>query len=44
MRAMPLIVVPANTWHRFDTPDGARIMTTTPQPTEYRVEEPTELS
>lgn len=34
------IVVPADTWHRFDTPDGARILTVTPQPTDHLVGDP----
>ena len=30
-----LIVVPRNTWHRFDSPDGVRVMTVTPQPGDH---------
>lgn len=30
-----LIVVPQNTWHRFDSPDGVRAMTVTPQPSDH---------
>lgn len=37
---MQMVVVPQNTWHRFDTPDGAKIMTITPQPTEHSLEAP----
>ncbi len=33
-----LIIVPQNTWHRFDAPDGVRVMTVTPQPTEHHRE------
>lgn len=29
-----LIVIPKNTWHRFET-DGVRILTLTPQPTDH---------
>ena len=35
-----LIVVPQSTWHRFDTPEGVKVMTVTPQPTEHSVERP----
>lgn len=30
-----MIIVPPLTWHRFDSPDGVRVMTLTPQPTEH---------
>ncbi|KEQ17928.1 cupin domain-containing protein [Endozoicomonas numazuensis] len=30
-----LIVVPKQTWHRFESPDVVKIMTVTPQPTEH---------
>ncbi|MAM69870.1 MAG: cupin [Gammaproteobacteria bacterium] len=30
-----LLVVPAKTWHRFETPKGAKVMTITPQPTDH---------
>ena len=33
-------VVPRNTWHRFETPKGVKIMTVTPQPTEHSRERP----
>ena len=29
------IIVPQNTWHRFEAPDGVGLMTATPQPTEH---------
>ncbi|MEM7341252.1 MAG: cupin domain-containing protein [Actinomycetota bacterium] len=35
MGAGQLIVVPQNTWHRFDSPDGVKVATITPQPTEH---------
>jgi mannose-6-phosphate isomerase-like protein (cupin superfamily) len=28
-------VVPQNTWHRFEAPEGVSLMTATPQPTEH---------
>ena len=34
-----LIVVPENTWHRFETP-GVKIMTVTPRPTDHSIERP----
>jgi quercetin dioxygenase-like cupin family protein len=30
-----VVIVPQNTWHQFDAPDGVCVMTTTPQPTEH---------
>ncbi|HEV2301769.1 MAG TPA: cupin domain-containing protein [Stellaceae bacterium] len=30
-----LAIVPQNTWHRFEAPDGVSLMTATPQPTEH---------
>ena len=36
-----LFVVPQNTWHRFETPEGVKIMTVTPQPTDHQVDLPT---
>lgn len=35
-----LVVVPQGVWHRFDTPDGVKVMTITPQPTDHRVDHP----
>ncbi|MEM7275119.1 MAG: cupin domain-containing protein [Actinomycetota bacterium] len=43
MTAMQMIVVPARTWHRFHTPDGVKVMTITPQPTDHQLEDPDEL-
>ncbi len=37
---LQMIVVPQGVWHRFDTPDGAKVMTVTPQPTDHRVDHP----
>jgi quercetin dioxygenase-like cupin family protein len=28
-------IVPQNTWHQFEAPDGVCVMTVTPQPTEH---------
>ncbi|HEX3864176.1 MAG TPA: cupin domain-containing protein [Stellaceae bacterium] len=30
-----MAIVPRNTWHRFEAPDGVCLMTATPQPTEH---------
>ncbi|HEV8679258.1 MAG TPA: cupin domain-containing protein [Stellaceae bacterium] len=30
-----IAIVPQNTWHRFEAPDGVCVMTATPQPTEH---------
>jgi quercetin dioxygenase-like cupin family protein len=30
-----MVIVPQNTWHQFEAPDGVCVMTTTPQPTEH---------
>ena len=30
-----LVVVPQNTWHQFEAPNGVCVMTATPQPTEH---------
>lgn len=35
-----LIVVPRNTWHRFESPDGIKVLTVTPQPTDHSIERP----
>ena len=34
------LVVPAGTWHRFETPAGVKVVTVTPQPTDHSVERP----
>lgn len=36
-----MVVVPRGVWHRFDTPEGVKVMTVTPQPTDHRVDRPT---
>ncbi len=40
LRSMEMIIVPQGVWHRFHTPDGAKIMTITPTPTEHRLDHP----
>ena len=40
LKAGELLVVPAKTWHRFETPNGAKVMTITPQPTDHSVDWP----
>ena len=35
-----LMVVPKNTWHRFESPKGVKVMTVTPQPTDHQIERP----
>ena len=36
-----LLVVPQNTWHRFDTPERVRVFAVTPQPSDHQIERPT---
>lgn len=35
LSAGTLAIVPQNTWHQFEAPDGVTLMTATPQPTEH---------
>lgn len=35
-----LLIVPQNTWHRFETPHGVKLMTVTPQPTDHSIIHP----
>jgi mannose-6-phosphate isomerase-like protein (cupin superfamily) len=35
-----LIVVPRNTWHRFETPEAVKLMSITPQPTDHSTSRP----
>ena len=37
-----MLIVPKDTWHRFESPDGVKIMTITPQPTEHSISHPGE--
>ena len=40
MRAGEMLIVPQNVWHRFETPEGVKILTATPQPTDHSVDHP----
>src|SRR5258707_4195568 len=47
LKAAMVAVVPQNTWHRFEAPDGVSIVTATPRPTEHLtvdVEDPRTLT
>src|SRR5260370_24419051 len=47
LKAGMLVIVPQNTWHRFESPEGVALMTATPKPTEHLtvdVEDPRTLS
>ena len=35
-----LVVVPQGTWHRFETPEGVKVLSVTPQPTDHSAELP----
>lgn len=35
-----LCVVPANTWHRFESSEKLKVMSVTPQPTDHQLERP----
>jgi mannose-6-phosphate isomerase-like protein (cupin superfamily) len=35
LKAGMVVIVPQNTWHRFEAPDGVGLVTATPQPTEH---------
>jgi mannose-6-phosphate isomerase-like protein (cupin superfamily) len=35
-----MLVIPQDVWHRFESPEGVKIMTITPQPTEHSIEKP----
>ena len=30
-----LVIVPQATWHRFETPEGVKVLSVTPQPTDH---------
>jgi mannose-6-phosphate isomerase-like protein (cupin superfamily) len=34
------VVVPEGTWHRFETPEGVKILSVTPQPTDHSPHRP----
>ena len=40
MTANEFLVVPHGVWHRFETPDGVKVMSVTPQPTDHRTDRP----
>ena len=42
LAAGEMLVVPKDIWHRFESPDGVKVMTITPQPTEHRISHPSE--
>ena len=35
-----MLVIPKGVWHRFESPDGVKVMTITPQSTEHSIEQP----
>lgn len=39
-----MLVVPKDIWHRFEAPDGVKILTITPQPTLHSVSHPNATS
>ncbi|MEM8707016.1 MAG: cupin domain-containing protein [Actinomycetota bacterium] len=40
LTAGQFVIVPQGTWHRFHTPDGVKVMTITPQPTDHQEARP----
>lgn len=40
LTAGQILVVPKDIWHRFESPDGVKVMTITPQPTEHSIARP----
>jgi uncharacterized cupin superfamily protein len=36
-----VVVVPQGTWHRFETSGAVKVLSVTPQPSEYRTDTPT---
>jgi len=40
LKAGEILVVPKNTWHRFETPEGVKIMSVTPEPGEHTADRP----
>ncbi len=40
LKANELLVVPRNTWHRFEGSLDLKVMTVTPQPTDHSLEDP----
>ena len=35
-----MIVVPEGAWHRFETPQGVKVLAVSPQPTDHRLDHP----
>lgn len=42
LAANEFLIVPKGRWHRFETPIGVKVMSVTPEPTDHRVEFPTD--
>jgi mannose-6-phosphate isomerase-like protein (cupin superfamily) len=40
LRHGQLVVVPENTWHRFESPSAVKALTVTPQPTDHSTDRP----
>ncbi len=40
LRSGELLIVPKDTWHRFESPRAVKILTVTPQPTDHSIELP----
>lgn len=40
LQAQELVVVPANTWHRFEGSRHLKVLAVTPQPGDHRLEDP----
>jgi mannose-6-phosphate isomerase-like protein (cupin superfamily) len=40
LRKGEFVVVPMGMWHRFETPDGVKLLSVTPQPTDHSSERP----
>ena len=40
LTAMQMIVVPQMTWHRFTTPDGVKVFSISPQPSDHQIDHP----
>ncbi len=40
MQRGQLVVVPRNTWHRFESPKAVKVLTVTPQPTDHSKDSP----
>jgi mannose-6-phosphate isomerase-like protein (cupin superfamily) len=38
-----MLVIPQGVWHRFESPNGVKVMTITPQPTEHSIVRPSNI-